>query len=258
MTIRGTKLTKFGVFAGRYARAGLHAAKLFSAGPFAASGREEIGRIALLERRQDLRLPPLDAQTFIDCGCPLLVRRPNSQSGNVSLLELLVLNGIVCQERPKVIFEIGTFDGRTTLNLAANSCDESVVYTLDLPSDSMAETKLPILVADKTAIQKLTSGVHFHGTKEEKKIRQLFGDSASFDFSSFQGRVNLFFIDGSHSYEYVLNDTAKAIESLASGGVIVWHDYGAWDEVTLALHEIASRLPLFRIDGTNLAFYRHE
>jgi len=37
------------------------------------------------------------------------------------------------------IFEIGTFDGRTTRNMAANVTKDGHVYTLDLPSDLVTE-----------------------------------------------------------------------------------------------------------------------
>ena len=41
--------------------------------------------------------------------------------GNVNLAELAVLNALCRTFRPKSIMEIGTFDGRTTLNLSLNS-----------------------------------------------------------------------------------------------------------------------------------------
>ena len=45
----------------------------------------------------------------------------------------------------------------------------------------------------------------------EKQITQLYGDSANFDFSPYAGRMGLVFVDGSHSYDYVLQDTASAL-----------------------------------------------
>jgi len=96
----------------------------------------------------------------------------------------------------------------------------------------------------------------FLGTDAARKITQLFGDSATFDFSPY--RAELIFVDASHAYDYVRNDSAKALALLAdSRGVIVWHDYGEWPGVTRALDELAksdARFAKLRwIRGTTLA-----
>ena len=70
--------------------------------------------------------------------------------------------------------------------------------------------------------------------------------------------MDFIFVDGSHSYEYVLNDSDKARKLLRDGrGVIVWHDYGDWDGVTKALNELYSAGGDFKgvkhISGTPLA-----
>ena len=51
--------------------------------------------------------------------------------GGVSVDDLITLCRIVRSRRPSIIFEIGTYLGGTTLQLAANS--DAKVYTLDLP-----------------------------------------------------------------------------------------------------------------------------
>jgi hypothetical protein len=49
-------------------------------------------------------------------------------------------------------------------------------------------------------------------------------------------------VDGSHSYEYVMSDSERALALLAGKpGTIVWHDYGTWPGVTLALNELRTR-----------------
>jgi predicted O-methyltransferase YrrM len=174
--------------------------------------------------------------------------------GNVTLLELLVIARLVAAVKPKVVFEIGTFDGRTTLNIAANTGGE--VFTLDLPAADLESTKLPIDPSDASYIDKSISGARFLERPERRRINQLFGDSANFDFTRWHGGVDFIFVDGAHSREYVLNDTNHALRLLRqSGGIILWHDYdAAFDGVTTALHQIAKRgIPLRRIEGTSLA-----
>jgi predicted O-methyltransferase YrrM len=107
-------------------------------------------------------------------------------------------------------------------------------------------------------IDKDDSGSVFVGSPLKSKITQLYGDSATFDFSNYRKQVDLIFIDGSHSYEYVLSDSKRALEILNSQGVIFWHDYGAewWPGVTQALNELYLSDKRYRnmrhIEGTSL------
>ncbi len=173
--------------------------------------------------------------------------------GNVSVLELLVLVTLVRSLNASSIFEIGTFDGRTTLNLAANA-PGAKVHTLDLPREQ--RTALAIKAGDDRYIEKPSSGTRFHRTEEAGRIVQHFGDSASFDYTDFMGRVDFVFVDGAHSSEYVVNDTEKALGMIRPGGVIAWHDYGT-SEVTEALEELqrsrAELANLRYVEQTSLA-----
>ena len=59
------------------------------------------------------------------------------------------------------IFEIGTFDGRTTLNLALNCAPEGKVYTLDLPAAQAASAALALERDDHIYTDKEASGSRF-------------------------------------------------------------------------------------------------
>lgn len=186
------------------------------------------------------------------------VRSPVPADGNVTLLELLVINALVTSRRPRRVFEIGTFDGRTTLNLAANAADDAIVYTLDLPASGAPA--LGVDADDAQFIQRSQEGVRgsrFHGTPEAARIRQLTGDSAAFDYAPYAGEMEFVFVDGSHAYDYVLSDSQAALQLAAPGAMIVWHDYGEWPDVTRALHDLAARDPRFarltHVGGTALA-----
>jgi hypothetical protein len=93
---------------------------------------------------------------------------------------------------------------------------------------------------------------------EGSKVRQLYGDSAVFDFSPYRQGVDLFFIDGAHSYDYVKSDTLKALDCVRGGG-IVWHDYGRFgvNGVSRWLHELSrSGREVCRLPGSSLALLR--
>jgi predicted O-methyltransferase YrrM len=189
-------------------------------------------------------LPQADVTAVVP-DVPIRVREPLAADGNVTLLELTVLASLVAARRPTRVFEIGTFDGRTALNFAANA-PSAVVHTLDLPST--AAPVLPVHTDDRQFIQRSqrgTRGRRLQGAPEQDRIVQLEGDSASFDFSPYAGEMDFVFVDGSHSYEYVRSDSLNALDLAAPGAMIVWHDYGEWEGVTRALNELHAGDPRF-------------
>jgi len=201
----------------------------------------------------ELRLPTVSINEVTSSSTHVVLPEPIGQDGNVTLLELLVLARIVRERQPKRLFEIGTFDGRTTLALAVNASDDAIVETLDLPSNMPAQLVLDR--SDSSYIDKPRSGDRFRNAKAAHKIRQLYGDSATFDFSSHT--AEFVFVDGAHSYEYLLNDSERALALIAdNGGTILWHDYSSWRGVTAGLHHLAETDRRFArlqwIEGTTL------
>lgn len=185
------------------------------------------------------------------------IREAHGGDGSISALELITIVKLIKTHNPHRLFEMGTFDGRTALNMAANSAPDAEVWTLDLPKSQAASAHLRLEVSDRKYINKDISGVIYRGTEVEGKIRQVFGDTATYDFAPFFGTVDLVFVDAAHSYEYVLNDSNIALKLLReTGGVILWHDYGNWDGVTKAVNELFA-FPKFaalkQVEGTTLA-----
>ena len=168
-------------------------------------------------------------------------------SNGADMVELCALARIL---NPKVIFEIGTYRGSSAIQLAVNA-PEADVYTLDL-----APNQFPVL-ATTDADRSIVAG-HCQGQKDCQglKIYRLYGDSAVFDFSPYHKRVDLFFIDGAHSYEYVRNDTLKALDCVKKGSVIAWHDYGRCgvNGVSRWLHEFRHGRQIYRVVGGALAY----
>jgi predicted O-methyltransferase YrrM len=240
----------------RYAAAATSAIYALTAGVATPRGRRTISRLAADFGSIAHRVPKLprigpDAITSEDT--PLTMRAAAGTDGNVNHLELLVLNRIVRERAPSAIFEIGTFDGRTALNLAANAA-HAAVYTLDLPP--AAQPALVVEHTDAKYMRDDVSGRLLVGSDVESRVHRLRGDSATFDFSPYAADV--VFVDGAHSYEYVLNDARAALALLRGGpGVILFHDYGAWDGVTQALDELHATDPEFSdlqwVEGTTLA-----
>jgi hypothetical protein len=125
-----------------------------------------------------------------------------------------------------------------------------------LPASELASAKFEI--TDAALINKTASGEWFSNTPVAAKITQLFGDSAAFDYSEYEGRMDLVFVDGGHSYEYALADSIQARKLLAPHGVILWHDYPTWPGVWACLEDLSREWTgsFLWIEGTALVLWR--
>jgi hypothetical protein len=191
--------------------------------------------LELLRSREELVLPPT-AWTA-----------PGNQS--YSGLTFLVELGRFLRAGP--VFEIGTYNGTTAWCLARN-LPQAEVHTLDLPLEH--DPALPYGVSDasnRLLFEQRAYEVLPHGDSD---VVQHWGDSATFDFDPWRGSIDLVYVDGAHSHEYVRADSTTAFELVRESGAIVWDDY--WRRipgVSAALHELS--VPLFRVPGTRLVVY---
>jgi predicted O-methyltransferase YrrM len=205
----------------------------------------------------EYRLPKVSLETLIGNLTPQLMETTVAD-GNVTEYELFALAAIARKFQPKRLFEIGTFDGRTSLNLIANAAPGAEMYTLDLPQSDIAQTELRIKTGDRKFIDKPVSGTRFLNSEYAGNIHQIYADSARYDYTHLHNSMDLIFVDGAHSYEYVINDTEKVRPLLRDGkGIILWHDYG-WHEVIKALNEYYAKDAFFanlkHIEGTTIAY----
>jgi len=211
------------------------------------------------------QIPEVSAKEVVGDATHIHLMEPDCVDGNVTGYELAIFNLLIARRQPETCFEIGTFDGRTTLNMAANASEKAIIFTLDLPRAHIQSAQLKLEKYDVQYIQKQSSGTRYHGTKWESQIHQLYGDSASFDYTPYLGKCDVVFVDGSHSYDYLKNDTQIALKLIVPHyGMIIWHDYGSpcWEGVTRALNELHDHIPELKsmvcIKGTTLAVYQSK
>jgi predicted O-methyltransferase YrrM len=204
---------------------------------------------------QQCRLPRVSVETLlpgIEDVEVTLIAPLHEVGGNVWVNELVVLAGICRWLNPKQIFEIGTFNGRTTVNLAANCPTDAIVQTLDIPHD---HPKFAPVEGEGRFQLHDNNGAFYRNSAYAPKIDQLWADSAEFDEKPLRGQIDLAFIDGSHSYDYVKNDTNKVMEMMAPNGIILWHDYHPqYPDVARYLEESPSNR--YHIETTSLVMER--
>ena len=186
----------------------------------------------------------------------VVVRKPEARvvGWSLDLQELVHLLSIVKFTKPERVLEIGTYDGFTALNLAANLSSEGNLQTLDLPQ-SQSQDVLRASGISNACISDLI-GSQFRQEPEAEKIRQLWGDSTREDWVKFGAPFDLILIDGSHDYPYVQSDSFNAIKAVRPGATILWHDYGQCVDVSRAVDELAINYPIKAILGTRFACLR--
>jgi predicted O-methyltransferase YrrM len=163
----------------------------------------------------------------------------------------LALIRALCKTIPNcTYFEIGTCRG------------ESVVYVADVCSECFTLDLDPKLIQDKAEADLIG-----FFSKGNAKIKQLYGNSMTYDFAALNKKVDVVFIDGDHHYESVKNDTEKVFKHLVhDNSIVIWHDY-AYDPVTPRPEVMAAildgtpqqlRKNLYHVSNTMCAVYMNK
>jgi predicted O-methyltransferase YrrM len=173
---------------------------------------------------------------------------------SITMLEGATLAAFIQKVGAKRIFEFGTYKGVSTTQLALNLPDDGMVYTLDLPEDHPAYT-LAIPKAEERQIAAETGKGILVPQDLRHKVTFLRSDSATFDTTPYLNSMDLVFVDGAHSYEYVKNDTEKGWEMLRPGGIIAWHDCTPNHPEVVAYLKSYTPMPTL-VRGTAMAFVK--
>jgi predicted O-methyltransferase YrrM len=184
------------------------------------------------------------------------ILHPLQRPGGVRTEELAILATVVRFLGSRRIVEIGTCEGRTTLNLAHSAPKDAVIITLDLPPEAPSPSS-PVSSRDYRQMGFDEPGGLLTGAASDR-IERIRADSTRFDWAPYECSIDFVFIDGAHDYASVRADTENALRILRPGGVIFWHDYRVpeMEGVTRWLHELARDRPVVWLKGTALACLR--
>ncbi len=268
MSIESKKVPVNNIFILKYLKSLIWSAQLFFLGVATKKNRLLIYQIynvffSFYNPPVKKLLPEISIDSLVSVKEPVTVLEPVVVQGNVTPYETIVLNLIVASKKPKTLFEIGTFDGRTTLNLALNTSENVIIYTIDLPKEETNTAELPVARSDQNLINTNVTGMRFLTENAKillgnRTITQLYGDTAKFDFEPYYSSCDFVFVDAAHTYEYVKNDSEIALKLLKNGsGVILWHDYDDKHSGSVqAVNELFEANPtwnMFHVKGTNIA-----
>lgn len=190
---------------------------------------------------------------FPNADLPTTIALPKLErhSWNVKLDEKILIGLIGMLHKPKTVFEIGTFDGGTTLHLGKSTEDDCRIYTLDLPPADFDRTQEPGGMSGDRV------GHKFWNTPEHTKITQLRGNSVTFDYSPYENQMDLVFVDAAHDYIHGYPDSMNALRLVKSGGIVLWHDCSPyWSELVHAICDATDGMQLQRLSGTSVAVLR--
>jgi len=208
----------------------------------------------LLRRLNDVWRGPEQAGIYPEVTLSSLMRREDvvqvlelpAEAYHLVEIRLLTVAALARRAEVRIAFEIGTADGRTTRNLAANVGPTAHVYTLTIPLDQDDVHR---------SMQTTPIGSRFHGTPEAERITQLWGDSLKFDYTPYLGSCHLVFIDAGNDEASILANSETAFRLVdRSSSLIVWNDalrYGTRNMLPRLMRERG--LPIHLISGTGLA-----
>ena len=172
--------------------------------------------------------------------------------------QLTALLAILVAEQPAEVLEIGTFMGHTTRHMA-ESLEGATIHTVDLPEEYTPDASNDVALPkdDFHLIGSRVVGREFKSLPIGRRIRQHFGDTATWDFSE-AGHPTFFFIDGSHTYEYAKHDSEQCYAVCGGRGVFLWHDC---DEPHPGVQRLVSEWrsmgrDVRRITGTPIAYWK--
>ncbi len=217
--------------------------------------RAALTREVLASRLPLVRLDTLVGRSIPD-AMPISIKAVAQHHANCSIFELLAIRLIATLVSPRRVFEIGTYDGRSSLALAGALGPDGEIVTLNLPPDYVARKTSGDVTVDEGLSAAVESGCRWRGMEEASRIRQVFGNSLEFDFSPY-APCQLVFVDGGHSEDVAGCDTQNALKIIdRENGIVLWHDATRYGVRPMLERLRARGHRIYLIAGTSLAILR--
>jgi predicted O-methyltransferase YrrM len=188
-------------------------------------------RLRLLDPEQ---LGPPAEQIILPANYPLFAGE------DTPLNDMLFLLNLAKGRKVQRILEVGTYRARTTFAFHLN-CPGAMIVSYDIEARPSPFRE----ALDRVSRVELRSGAF---TADATKLRV-------------EPKYDFIFVDGSHQFAIALEDSRLALEIVAPGGMVVWHDYRlngySTEELRVpeVLNEIRRSHEVFGIRNTTCAVY---
>jgi len=144
--------------------------------------------------------------------------------GSIAPMERYMLAHLVRHFKPRNLLEVGTFRGTTSCLLLDNMARHARLFTIDLPPQEVSSDRAGL--TDAHLIRQRHVGADMKEHPRFRDVVQVLGSTyEQSTWKQIPPVIDFAFIDASHSYEAVRNDTERVRQKLTNNGVIVWHDY---------------------------------
>lgn len=200
--------------------------------------------LCLLLKRRRMALPQVDPAIlwpgFEEAEVTVGVLPKGDWAAPVN--DTLVLMKMARAVGPQHILELGSYRGHTAKGLLQNAPPSARLTAVDIaPEHGEAYRDTPLAARVDRRVGAIELGLF---PAEEK------------------GSFDLVFVDADHRREAAANDTEVALEMVSPDGTVLWHDYSNWGWFTgdcgvpEVLNDLAERLPLAHLTGSNIAVHR--
>lgn len=171
--------------------------------------REEIAQPII----QELNKRTIDLGLFMEYNTPILLKELTFISGGSGVLDYAFLRTLVKCFRFKNYLEIGTYIGES-VNVLSDLCEKC--YSITAHPDAPYSAKNGCI---RYNIPDYSERLAY-----ADNIIHFYENSQMFDYNKIEDEIDLYFIDGDHSYEGVKIDTEKVFASRKKDSIVVWHD----------------------------------
>jgi SAM-dependent methyltransferase len=155
--------------------------------------------------------------------------------------DTITLMKLAAVVQPARILELGSYRGHTAKALLENS-RTSHLTAVDIDPQH---------------------GEAYRGTPLEERVDRRVGAIGPDTVPATEkGSFDLVFVDADHTFEAAEHDTQVALDMVAPGGTVLWHDYSNWGWFTgdcgvpEVLNSLSARVPIAHVMGSNIAVHR--
>jgi hypothetical protein len=156
--------------------------------------------------------------------------------------DTLVLMKLAAAARPLRILELGSYRGYSGKAMLENAPEAATLTAVDIdPQHGEAYRDTPLAARVDRRVAPI--GLEVFSPEEI-------------------GSFDLVFVDADHSRAAAAHDTEVALQMVSADGIVLWHDYANWGYFTgdcgvpEVLNELAARLPVGHLIGSNIAIHR--